>query len=86
MYRKFTAENIFTGNKLLASGNVLITKMDGTIVEIISIENAGEAIEQHKGILSPGFINAHCHLELSHLKGLIPEKTGLIDFILKVVL
>ncbi len=38
-----------------------------------------------KGILSPGFINAHCHLELSHLKNVIPEKTGLIDFVFKVV-
>ena len=33
----------------------------------------------------PGFINAHCHLELSHLHRLIPEKTGLVDFVFKVV-
>ena len=36
-------------------------------------------------MVSPGFINAHCHLELSHMKGLIPEGTGLVDFVLKVV-
>ncbi|MEI9958625.1 MAG: amidohydrolase family protein [Ferruginibacter sp.] len=35
--------------------------------------------------LSPGFINAHCHLELSHLKERIPEKTGLVDFVFKII-
>ncbi|MBL7924936.1 MAG: amidohydrolase family protein [Bacteroidia bacterium] len=28
------------------------------------------------GVLVPGFVNAHCHLELSHLKGKIPEREG----------
>ena len=64
---------------------VLITQTDGTIVEITGIENAGENIQQLDGILCPGFINAHCHLELSHLKGVIPEKTGLVDFVFQVV-
>jgi cytosine/adenosine deaminase-related metal-dependent hydrolase len=30
-------------------------------------------------------IVAHCHLELSHMKGLIPEHTGLVDFVFKIV-
>lgn len=33
------------------------------------------------GILSPPFVNAHCHLELSHLKGLIPKHTGMTGFV-----
>ena len=41
-------------------------------------------IETFDGVLCPGFVNAHCHLELSHLKGLIPQKTGLPDFISQV--
>lgn len=42
-------------------------------------EQAG--LEYYSGILVPGFVNAHCHLELSHLKGKIPEKTGLGGFL-----
>ena len=42
-------------------------------------------MEVFKGLLSPGFINCHCHLELSHMKGLVPKHTGLVDFVLKVV-
>jgi aminodeoxyfutalosine deaminase len=38
-------------------------------------------LEQYSGILVPGFINAHCHLELSHLKGKISEKKGLGGFL-----
>ena len=34
--------------------------------------------------MCPSFVNAHCHLELSHLKDLLPKKTGLPDFISKV--
>lgn len=42
-------------------------------------------IERFEGILCPGFVNAHCHLELSHMKGLVPEKTGLPAFIMQIV-
>ena len=54
-------------------------------MDITGVADAGDDIEKFNGILSPGFINTHCHLELSHMKGYIPERTGLTDFILKVV-
>lgn len=84
-YHKFQASQLFTGTHLLDEQAVLITNSDGVVEEITSVENAGENIQQLNGILCPGFINAHCHLELSHMKGLIPEKTGLVDFVVKVV-
>ena len=85
MYRKFSAQNIFTGQALLPQGNVLITDADGLVEEIIALKDAGDDIEFFEGLLCPGFINAHCHLELSHLKGFIPEKTGLVNFVFKVI-
>jgi len=38
-----------------------------------------------EGLLSPGFINAHCHLELSYLKNVIPTGTGLVQFVQQVI-
>ena len=84
-FRKFQAQKIFDGKKFLDPEQVLVTREDGSIEDIISREEAGDEIQQVNGILSPGFINCHCHLELSHMKGRIPEKTGLVDFVFKVV-
>jgi cytosine/adenosine deaminase-related metal-dependent hydrolase len=84
-YLKFSADQIFTGTELLSDQLVLITDQSGTIIDLVAEENAGGDIQHHQGILSPGFINTHCHLELSHMKGLIPENTGLAEFILKIV-
>ena len=33
------------------------------------------------GALAPGFVNAHCHLELSYMKGLFRKGTGMAGFI-----
>jgi aminodeoxyfutalosine deaminase len=84
-YRKFKADHLFNGTQMLNNTHVLITDIKGKIVDIITENKAGEAVEIFKGILSPGFINAHCHLELSHLKNVIPQKTGLVDFVIKIV-
>ncbi len=85
VYRKLKANAIFTGKEMLDQHSVLVTAEDGHIVDIIPESNAGEGIESWNGILCPGFVNCHCHLELSHLRGLVPEKTGLVDFVLAVV-
>lgn len=83
-YRKLKADRIFDGYRFV-NDHVLITKDDGVIEAVIPSTEAGGDVEVFEGILSPGFINCHCHLELSHMKGLIPEGTGLVDFVFKVV-
>lgn len=70
---------------MLDDDNVLIVKEDGTVEEIIPASNAGDGVEELDGILCPGFINCHCHVELSHLKNAIPEQTGLVNFVQQVM-
>lgn len=84
MLRKFAADKIFDGNTFIHQ-KALITDAGGIILDICDEKEAGEDVEKLNGILCPGFINAHCHLELSHMKGRIPKLTGLVDFVLKVV-
>jgi aminodeoxyfutalosine deaminase len=63
----------------------LITNEEGVVENIVPLQEAGEDLQEMTGILCPGFINCHCHLELSHMKGLLKEKTGLVRFVLDVV-
>ncbi len=84
-YLKFRADKIFTGREFLDKNKVLITDEKGMIENIVDEEEAGDDMQVFRGILTPGFINCHCHLELSHLKGLIPERTGLVDFVWNIL-
>lgn len=84
-YLKFKADKLFDGYRFLDDDKVLITDDDGVVQDIVAGTEAGNDVQQFSGILSPGFINCHCHLELSHMKGLIPERTGLGKFVLNVV-
>lgn len=83
-YRKFKADKLFNGYQLLGTENVLITDVTGVVKDIVHFKDAGDDIEIMKGILSPGFINCHCHLELSHMKDVIAPHTGLIEFLSNV--
>jgi cytosine/adenosine deaminase-related metal-dependent hydrolase len=85
LYRKFTADYIFTGYEILPGNFVLITNPEGVIIDIQDIDNSGDNIEVFKGLLTPGFINAHCHVELSYLKDIIPTGTGLVEFVQQVM-
>lgn len=84
-FRKFQADALFTGSELLDDTFILVTDEQGRIADIVPLAEAGEGIQQLRGWLSPGFVNCHCHLELSHMKGLIPEHTGLVDFVMAIM-
>lgn len=85
MYKKLTATQIFNGFELLPVGRTLIMDEKGKILDILPTEEAGDNIEWLEGWLCPGFVNAHCHIELSHLKNVIEERTGLVSFVQQVM-
>jgi len=64
---------------------VLVTDTKGVIKDIVALEEAGDDVEMFEGILTPGLINAHCHLELSHLFQQIPKQTGLVKFVTDII-
>lgn len=81
---KFSADSVFDGESFLKR-TVLIMEDDGTILDTVPIEAAGDDVRHYKGALCPGFVNAHCHLELSHLYQAVPMHTGLVPFLLRVI-
>ncbi len=85
--RFVTADRIFDGKRFLAGDTVLVLDADNRLRDIIpSSEVETAQTELLEGILTPGFVNSHCHLELSHLKGTIPQGTGLPEFGKQVVI
>jgi cytosine/adenosine deaminase-related metal-dependent hydrolase len=84
-YRKFKADYLFLGDRMAEPDSVLITTDDGTVQSVVAGAGAGDGVEAYSGVLSPGFVNCHCHLELSHMRGVIPEGTGLVDFLSTVI-
>ncbi|MFZ4057315.1 MAG: amidohydrolase family protein [Ferruginibacter sp.] len=84
-FKKFSGKAIFTGVQLIDNSEVLIFDEKNQVVEIVPFEIAGDNIQHLNGILLPGFVNTHCHLELSHLKGSISEGTGLVHFVQQVM-
>lgn len=86
--RKITADWVFTGlknNPFLEKG-VLTIDEKGVVISISARDAHDTAsLEVVEGVLTPGFINTHCHLELSHMKGKVSTGTGLIAFITNVV-
>ncbi len=89
MQRYLSAEWIYPVTSAPIANGVLEVSITGEIISILTAEEAEqrnlEGIEQFEGVLVPGFVNTHCHLELSHMFGKIPEHTGLPAFVREIV-
>jgi cytosine/adenosine deaminase-related metal-dependent hydrolase len=80
-----TADRIYKGYGGFLENTVLVID-NQTITDIISLDDIDNTKVEHlEGIITPGFINAHCHLELSHMIGKLKTGTGLLSFIGNVV-
>jgi aminodeoxyfutalosine deaminase len=79
----FSSALIHNGTRFLASPSTIVCNDDGQIIEVL--EGIQHPDAKHVGgLLCPGFINAHCHLELSYLQHQIPKHTGLVNFVQQV--
>lgn len=79
-----TADYIFPVFTAPLRGGILELDDDGTVVglhERSTTEKDYPGLHYYPGILCPGFINSHCHLELSWAKGMIAPSGGLDHFL-----
>ena len=86
--RKLSAQYIFTNAGRPLKRGIITVDDNGFIIDIEDTNGLlteKSSVEFYNGIIAPGFVNCHCHLELSHLKGKIDEGKGLGYFIEQVV-
>ena len=84
--KKISADYIYPVTSEPIKDGVIILDDAGKILAMERSQDHEDAsLEKYNGIIIPGFINTHCHLELSHMRGKVGTGTGLIPFISDVV-
>lgn len=80
--RKIAAHYLYTPHGFLKNG-ILSIDQSGRIAAVETNDRVDSlaGVEFYSGILIPGIVNAHCHLELSHLHEITPPVRGLTAFI-----
>jgi len=85
--RYISAHYVFPVSSPPLRNGIVCVSDDGCIIDVIDVGGKlkeRERLEFYNGILVPGFVNAHCHLELSHLRNAIKPRCGLPDFITSI--
>ena len=76
------ADFIYTGlsDEPIRNGFVEYTD-EGTVTAIGECQDLASETDFRPGAIMPGFVNSHCHLELSHLRGKFTKGSGMSGFI-----
>jgi cytosine/adenosine deaminase-related metal-dependent hydrolase len=81
---RICAELLFTNTGAPIENGIVECDTSGKILRVLAPGDESYSTDGAlfiEGWVCAGFINAHCHLELSHLKNRIAEQTGLDGFI-----
>lgn len=82
--RRYSANYVFPISQPPIKNGIVEVDDNGVILQVInpgSVFKEIHSTEFHSGVIVPGFVNAHCHLELSHLLGQFPQGLGIAGFI-----
>lgn len=86
--RRLSANYIYPINKPPLKNGIVEIGDDGKVQAIIDTKGElkeSRNLEFYNGVITPGFVNTHCHLELSRLKGELKQNTGLPNFLKEIV-
>lgn len=84
--RKFKADWVYPVSSSPIKNGIVVTSEQGSILDVLHDEHveytaALENSETVEGVICPGFVNTHCHIELSYLRNHLQMHSGLNGFI-----
>lgn len=79
--KRFAASYIYTLDGAPLRDGFVEIEDDGTVIRTGVCDNIASENEFYDGAIVPGFVNSHCHVELSHLKGRFRKGSGMAGFI-----
>jgi aminodeoxyfutalosine deaminase len=88
--RALHADALITGDAEVVRDAAVVVDDRGAIVDLgpageLLPRHAGATLERVRGVLLPGLVNAHTHLELSALRGQVPGGAGFVPWVEQMI-
>lgn len=82
--RRYSANYVLPVTGKPVKNGIVEVDDNGVVVSLIEGDEEIHSTEFYNGVIVPGFVNAHCHLELSHMKGMFSKGLGLPKFVAEI--
>src|ERR1700724_3356769 len=84
--RAIHADTLVTGDREPIADGAVVVDAAGVVVDVgpageILPRHAGVKVERLEGVVLPGLVNAHTHLELSALHAQVPGGAGFLPWV-----
>jgi aminodeoxyfutalosine deaminase len=84
------AEAVVTGDADVLRDAAVVVDERGTVIDVgpageVLPRHQGAAVERVHGVVLPGLVNAHTHIELSALRGQVPGGAGFVPWVEQMI-
>jgi len=88
--RVLHADHVLPGDVPAIADRAVVVDGRGTVVEIgpatsVLPQHAGLPVERVRGVVFPGLVNAHTHVELSSMRGKVPGGHGFVQWVDRLI-